>query len=68
MTFYSNKGMYNEALRTYEDCKKALKRELKTEPDSTTTAIYRKVLEKVKVPRTPPKKALGGRKELGSKR
>jgi DNA-binding SARP family transcriptional activator len=47
MTFYSIKGMYNEALRTYEDCKKALKKELKTKPDSATTAIYNKVLEKI---------------------
>ena len=47
MSFHSSKGMYNEALRTYEDCKKALKRELKTQPDSTTTGIYKKILEKV---------------------
>ncbi len=50
MTFYSSKGMYNEALRTYEDCKKALKRGLKTQPDSTTTAIHKKTLEKVGSP------------------
>jgi LuxR family maltose regulon positive regulatory protein len=68
MTFYSNKGMYNEALRIYEDCKKALKKELKTEPDSTTTAIYRKVREKVKAPRTAPKRALGDSKKVGGKR
>ena len=68
MTFYSSKGMYNEALRTYEDCKKALKRELKTEPDPTTLAIYRKVLEKVKVPRTAHKRAPGDGKEVGGKR
>ena len=48
MTFYSSKGMYNEALRTYEDCKKALKRDLSTEPDSTTTAIYKKIKEKTR--------------------
>jgi hypothetical protein len=42
--------MYNEALRIYEDCKKALKRELKTQPDSTTTAIHKKILEKVGSP------------------
>jgi DNA-binding SARP family transcriptional activator len=40
--------MYNEALRIYEDSKKALKRELKTEPDSTTTAIYKKIKEKAR--------------------
>jgi hypothetical protein len=39
--------MYNEALRIYEDCKKALKRELKTQPDSTTTGIYNRVLERI---------------------
>jgi ATP/maltotriose-dependent transcriptional regulator MalT/DNA-binding SARP family transcriptional activator len=47
MSFHANKGMYNEALRIYEDCKKTLKRELKTQPDSTTTGIYKKILEKV---------------------
>jgi DNA-binding SARP family transcriptional activator len=67
MTFYSNKGMYNDALRIYEDCKKALKKELKTEPDSTTTAIYRKVFEKIKGQRTAPKKALRDRKNAVGK-
>ena len=52
MTFYSNKGTYNEALRIYEECKKALRRELKTKPDSTTTAIYNRVLEKIGGPRS----------------
>jgi two-component SAPR family response regulator len=47
MTFYFSKGMNNEALRIYEDCKKVLKKELKTKPDSKTTAIYNKVLEKI---------------------
>jgi DNA-binding SARP family transcriptional activator len=68
MTFYCGKGMYNDALRTYEDCKKALKKELKTHPDSTTTAIYTKILEKVGAPRTAPKKALGDKKKVGEKR
>jgi DNA-binding SARP family transcriptional activator len=53
MTFYSSKGMYNEALRTYEDCKKALKGELKTEPDPTTTAIHKRILEKAGSPPHP---------------
>jgi DNA-binding SARP family transcriptional activator len=52
MTLYSSKGMYNEALRTYEDCKKALKKELKTRPDSVTDAIHKKILEKVDSPRS----------------
>jgi ATP/maltotriose-dependent transcriptional regulator MalT/DNA-binding SARP family transcriptional activator len=68
MSFHANKGMYNEALRIYEDCKKALKRELKTEPDPTTTAIYRKVLEKIKVPQTALKRALGDSRKVGGKR
>ena len=58
MTFYSSKGMYNEALRIYEECKKALKRELKAQPDSTTTTIYNRVLEKIGGPRSTTTKRL----------
>lgn len=47
ITLYSNKRMYNEALKTFEACKKALKTGLKTEPDSTTNALYQKILENV---------------------
>jgi LuxR family maltose regulon positive regulatory protein len=47
MTLYSSKGMYNEALRVYEACKKALKAGLKSKPDSVTTALYNKILEKL---------------------
>jgi ATP/maltotriose-dependent transcriptional regulator MalT/two-component SAPR family response regulator len=47
MTLYSNKRMYNEALKTYEVCKKALKKDLKTDPDSTTNALYKKIIENV---------------------
>ena len=47
MTLYSSKGMYNEALRTYEACKKVLKAELKTKPDPMTTALYNKIFEKI---------------------
>jgi LuxR family maltose regulon positive regulatory protein len=47
MTLYSSKGMYNEALRTYEACKKVLKEELKSKPDPMTTALYNKILEKI---------------------
>jgi DNA-binding SARP family transcriptional activator len=58
MAFYSSKGMYNEALRTFEDCKRALERELKTNPDSTTLAIHERILEKAGSPRsTTSKKA-----------
>jgi ATP/maltotriose-dependent transcriptional regulator MalT/DNA-binding SARP family transcriptional activator len=56
MTFYSSKGMNNEALRIYEDCKKVLKKELKTKPDSKTTAIYNKVLEKIGSPQPAKRK------------
>jgi DNA-binding SARP family transcriptional activator len=48
MTLYSNKGMLNEALRTYEACKKALEAGLKTKPDPLTTALYKKILEKIR--------------------
>jgi LuxR family maltose regulon positive regulatory protein len=48
MTLYSSKGLYNEAIRTYEACKKAVKAELKTKPDPMTTALYNKVLEKIR--------------------
>jgi len=47
MTLYSNRGMYNEALKIYEACRKALKAELKTRPEPMTTALYNKVLEKI---------------------
>jgi ATP/maltotriose-dependent transcriptional regulator MalT/DNA-binding SARP family transcriptional activator len=59
MAFYSSKGMYNEALRTYEDCKRALKRELETEPDPTTIAMHKKILEKIGSPPTTTRKGPG---------
>jgi two-component SAPR family response regulator len=60
MTLYSHKGLDNEALRIYEDCKKVLKKELKTEPDLTTTAIYNKIMEKMNSSRLPkPRTPLG---------
>jgi ATP/maltotriose-dependent transcriptional regulator MalT/DNA-binding SARP family transcriptional activator len=46
MALYSIVGMPNEALRSYEACKKALKDGLETTPDSTTTALYKKIKEK----------------------
>ena len=48
MTLYSSSGMYNEALRTYEACRTALEKELKTAPDPLTTALYRKIKDKIK--------------------
>ncbi len=47
MALYSSKGMYNETLKTYEACKKALKAELKTIPDAVTTSLYEKTLERI---------------------
>jgi LuxR family maltose regulon positive regulatory protein len=64
MTFYSSKGVYNEGLRTYEDCKKVLKKELKTKPDSTTTALYNKILEKISSSRPTQGKAPSGGKSV----
>jgi ATP/maltotriose-dependent transcriptional regulator MalT/DNA-binding SARP family transcriptional activator len=45
MTLYTRRGMRAEALRTYEACRKALARELDTEPDAVTTAIFKKIRE-----------------------
>ena len=43
MVLYADKGKRNEALRIYEDCKKALRVMLDSEPDRVTTAIYHKI-------------------------
>jgi LuxR family maltose regulon positive regulatory protein len=45
MTLYSNRGMRSAALKTYEECKRALQTGLDTVPDEVTTSIYKKVLE-----------------------
>jgi len=47
MLLYSGKGLLNEALRVYEDCKNALKNGLKTKPDPVTTALYNKIRDKL---------------------
>ena len=47
MTLYFNRGMLNDALRVYEDCKKALRSGLKTTPDPVTTALYNKIHQKL---------------------
>ena len=44
MILLSDKGKRNEALRVYEECKKALKNEIDSEPEQLTTAIYSKIL------------------------
>jgi DNA-binding SARP family transcriptional activator len=66
MTFYSSKGMYNDALKIYQSCKKLLKTELKTKPDSTTNAIYKQILEKVGPPR-PAKREIPPKKKTAKK-
>jgi DNA-binding SARP family transcriptional activator len=45
MTLYARRGLRSEALKTYEACRKALARDLDTEPDEVTTAIFRKIQE-----------------------
>lgn len=48
MLLQAGRGRYSEALRTYDECRRALKQELDVEPDELTTAIYRKILESSK--------------------
>jgi DNA-binding SARP family transcriptional activator len=43
MILYARQGQRAEALRVYETCRQALARELDTEPDAVTTAIFRKI-------------------------
>lgn len=44
MMLYFERGERNEAIRVYEDCKKALSEILDSEPDRVTTSIYNKIL------------------------
>ena len=45
MLLYARQGRRNAALRLYADLQGVLLKELNTEPDELTTAIYRKILE-----------------------
>jgi LuxR family maltose regulon positive regulatory protein len=45
MTLYANGGMPAQALRVFEECRKALGENLDLHPDELTNALYRKVLE-----------------------
>jgi DNA-binding SARP family transcriptional activator len=45
MLIYSNIGMRAEALKVYEDCRKALNREIGVEPSRLTSSIYKKIIE-----------------------
>jgi DNA-binding SARP family transcriptional activator len=47
MILYAGKNLYNEALRAFEACRKALKDELDTKPDPATTALYRGIKERL---------------------
>jgi DNA-binding SARP family transcriptional activator len=44
MLLYAQKGRRSAALKVYQDCCLALKKELNTEPDEVTSAIHRKIL------------------------
>jgi DNA-binding SARP family transcriptional activator len=45
MLLFAQRRMRNAALRAYQDCRQELKEVLNLEPEETTTAIYRKILE-----------------------
>jgi LuxR family transcriptional regulator, maltose regulon positive regulatory protein len=45
MLNYSNRGMRNAAMKTYEDCSRVLQSELDAEPDALTTSLYKKLIE-----------------------
>lgn len=47
MTLYDRNNLYNEALRVFESCKKALKAGLDTTPDPLTIALYRGIKERL---------------------
>jgi DNA-binding SARP family transcriptional activator len=46
MTLYAEKKLFNEALRVFEACRKALKEELDTAPDPATMALYQGIKER----------------------
>lgn len=45
MLTYSNLGRRGEALKVYDECRKALHNELEVEPDTLTSSIYNRILE-----------------------
>lgn len=45
MLIYSNGGMRAEAMKAYEECQKALRREIGVEPSRLTSSIYKKITE-----------------------
>jgi LuxR family transcriptional regulator, maltose regulon positive regulatory protein len=48
MSLYAEKGMFNEALRTYEACRQALKAGLDTRPDPVTRVLYQGIRERAR--------------------
>jgi len=46
MVLHSQQKKRNEAIRVYEECKKALWDELQAEPDEVTVALYNKILQR----------------------
>jgi LuxR family transcriptional regulator, maltose regulon positive regulatory protein len=46
MSLYAGKGQFNEALRVYETCQKALQTGLDSKPDPVTVALYRGIKER----------------------
>ncbi|HSR11831.1 MAG TPA: BTAD domain-containing putative transcriptional regulator, partial [Thermodesulfobacteriota bacterium] len=53
MSLYLNKGMLNEAIKTYEACKKVLASELNARPDPLTESLRKKILEQFRTDRSP---------------
>lgn len=45
MLIYSNSGMRAEALKVYEDCRRALDRDIGVEPSRLTSSIQKKIIE-----------------------
>jgi DNA-binding SARP family transcriptional activator len=45
MLAYSNLGMRTEAIRVYNECRRALDTELGVVPDKLTTSIYKRIIE-----------------------
>jgi len=45
MILYSRRRMNTEAIKVYQDCRKALLEGLDTEPEALTTSIYMKIME-----------------------
>ena len=48
MSLYAGKGLFNEAVRVYETCQKALQAGLNTQPDPVTAALCRGIKERLK--------------------